>query len=55
MKYSPKWDLSSIPYDLLQKAAAEARAKRGPGRPPMPRCQKCGLVLRLRGDHACRK
>lgn len=51
MKYSPKWDLSTIPYDKLQAAAKAAKAKRGPGRPPMPRCAKCGKVKRE--GHVC--
>lgn len=52
MKYSAKWDLSSIPYDLLQAAAAEAKRKRGPGRPVMPRCAKCGEIKRE--GHKCK-
>lgn len=52
MKWNPKWDLSSIPYDLLQEAAKKAKAKRGPGRPKMPRCEKCGKVKRE--GHKCK-
>lgn len=62
MKYSQRWDLSSIPvvalaedvpYNKLQEAAAMAKAARGPGRPPLPRCPKCGGIKRE--GHKCQK
>ena len=59
-KYTPKWDLTTIPipalaedvpYANLQEAAKMAKAARGPGRPPLPRCPKCGAVKRE--GHRC--
>jgi hypothetical protein len=62
MKYSPKWDLATIPvpalaedvpYNNLQEAAIMAKKMRGPGRPKLPRCPKCDAILK--GDHKCQK
>lgn len=56
MKYSPKWDLSTIPSDKLsteywRRRATKQAAKMG--RPPLPRCAKCGAVKRE--GHVCQK
>jgi hypothetical protein len=62
VKYSPKWDLATIPvpalaedvpYENLQEAAKMAKVARGPGRPKLPRCAKCGAILKE--GHQCAK
>ena len=54
MKYSPKWDLATIPDKALIQEYYRRRkegVKLSVGRPPMPRCSKCGAVKRE--GHKC--
>jgi hypothetical protein len=60
-RYREDWDLSTIPvpalaedvpYDNLQEAAKMAKAARGPGRPKLPRCSKCGAAMKQVHDCA---
>lgn len=54
MNYSTKWDLTTIPAELLSREYWRRRATKQAapmGRPKLPRCPKCGAVLRK--DHKC--
>ena len=55
MNYTPKWDLPTIPDDKLIREywrRRKAGVKLSVGRPPMPRCGKCGAILRK--AHKCK-
>jgi hypothetical protein len=55
VKWTPKWDLSSIPDDKLipeYYRRRKAGVKLSIGRRPLPRCAKCGAVKRE--GHKCK-
>ena len=53
MKYSPTWDLRTIPDPEFHSEAARRRSSRGGGRPRvMKTCDKCGAVMSAREKRA---